>query len=43
MVSPFISQDEKQVIQVLQREQHSIILLADNGFRDYLCGSQPDG
>lgn len=35
MVSPFISQDEKQVMQVLQREQHSIILLADNGFHDY--------
>ena len=35
MVSPFISQDEKQVMQVLQREQHSIILLADNGFRDF--------
>ncbi len=35
MVSPFISPDEKQVLQVLQREQHAVILLADNGFRDY--------
>ncbi|WP_027455410.1 hypothetical protein [Xylanibacter brevis] len=35
MVSPFISADEKQVMQVLLNEQHSFILLADNGFRDY--------
>ena len=35
MVSPFISKQEKQVMQVLLREQHPFILLADNGFRDY--------
>ncbi|MBQ9355673.1 MAG: hypothetical protein IJT98_00045 [Prevotella sp.] len=35
MVSPFISPDEKQVQQVLLREQHPFILLTDNGFRDY--------
>lgn len=35
MVSPFISPQEKQVMQVLLKEQHSFILLVDNGFRDY--------
>ena len=35
MVSPFISPQEKQVMQVLITEQHPFILLADNGFRDY--------
>jgi len=35
MVSPFISQQEKQVMQVLLNEQRSFIVLADNGFRDY--------
>ncbi len=35
MVSPFISQQEKQVMQVLINEEHPFILLADNGFRDY--------
>ena len=35
MVSPFISPDEKQVMQVLLQEQRPLILLADNGFRDY--------
>lgn len=35
MVSPFISPDEKQVMQVLMREQRHFILLTDNGFRDY--------
>lgn len=35
MVSPFISTDEKQVMQVLLQEQHPFILLADNGFREY--------
>ena len=35
MVSPFISKQEKQVMQVLLREQRPFILLADNGFRDY--------
>jgi REP element-mobilizing transposase RayT len=35
MVSPFISTQEKQVMQVLLREQLPFILLADNGFRDY--------
>ena len=35
MVSPFISPDEKQVMQVLLKEQHPFILLTDNGFREY--------
>ena len=35
MVSPFISPQEKQVMQVLLREQLPFICLADNGFRDY--------
>ena len=35
MVSPFISQDEKQVMQVLLQERHPFVLLTDNGFRDY--------
>jgi hypothetical protein len=35
MVSPFISHQEKQVMQVLINEEHPFILLADNGFRDY--------
>ena len=35
MVSPFISPEEKQVMQVLLREEHPFIVLADNGFRDY--------
>ena len=35
MVSPFISPQEKQVMQVLLNEQHPFILLADNGFREY--------
>ena len=35
MVSPFISPHEKAVMAVLLNEQHSFILLADNGFRDY--------
>lgn len=35
MVSPFISPKEKDVMNVLLREQHPFILLADNGFRDY--------
>ena len=35
MVSPFISPDEKQVMQVLLKEQRLFILLTDNGFRDY--------
>ena len=35
MVSPFISPQEKQVMQVLISELHPFILLADNGFRDY--------
>ena len=39
MVSPFISQQEKQVMQVLINEQHPFILLADNGFRDYYNAS----
>ena len=35
MVSPFISPKEKDVLNVLLAEQHPIIVLADNGFRDY--------
>lgn len=35
MVSPFISPQEKQVMQVLLKEQHPFVLLTDNGFRDY--------
>lgn len=35
MVSPFISTQEKQVKDVLLRERHPFIVLADNGFRDY--------
>ena len=35
MVSPFISSHEKQVMQVLLREQLPFICLTDNGFRDY--------
>ena len=35
MVSPFISTYEKQVMQVLLREQRPFIILTDNGFRDY--------
>ena len=35
MVSPFISQKEKEVMSVLLAEKHPFILLSDNGFRDY--------
>ena len=35
MVSPFISQQEKEVMDVLIEEKHPIIYIADNGFRDY--------
>ena len=35
MVSPFISPKEKDILNVLLKEQHPFILLADNGFRDY--------
>ena len=35
MVSPFISPKEKDVLNVLLKEQHPIIVLTDNGFRDY--------
>ena len=35
MVSPFISPHEKAVQEVLLKEEHPFILLADNGFRDY--------
>jgi len=35
MVSPFISTDGKQVMQVLLKEHHPFILLTANGFRDY--------
>ncbi len=32
MVSPFISPQEKDVLSVLLKEKHRVILLADNGF-----------
>ena len=35
MVSPFISTQEKQVMQVLLGEQRPFIMLLDNGFRDF--------
>ena len=35
MVSPFISPQEKRVMQVLLQEKLPFILLTDNGFRDY--------
>lgn len=35
MVSPFISPQEKQVMEVLLRERLPFILLTDNGFREY--------
>ncbi len=35
LVSPFISTQEKQVQQVLLREQLPFVCLTDNGFRDY--------
>ena len=35
MVSPYISPQEKLVMQVLLDEQRPFILLADNGFREY--------
>ena len=35
MVSPFISPHEKAILDILLREKHPFILLADNGFRDY--------
>ena len=35
MVSPFISQQEKAVMDVLIKEKHPFVYIADNGFRDY--------
>lgn len=35
MVSPFISPQERDVLTVLLKEEHPIILLADNGFGEY--------
>ena len=35
MVSPFISPQEKQVMEVLLKEEHPFIYIAENGFRDY--------
>ena len=35
MISPFISKQEKMVMQVLLKEQKPFVMLADNGFRDY--------
>ena len=35
MVSPFISQREKAGLDVLIKEKHPIVYIADNGFGDY--------
>ena len=35
MVSPFISPKEKEVLEVLLREKHTIIYIAENGFGEY--------
>lgn len=35
MVSPFISEHEKAVLEILMKEKHSIIYIADNGFGKY--------
>ena len=35
MVSPFISEKEREVLTVLLTEGHDIIYIADNGFREY--------
>lgn len=35
IVSPFISPKEKEVLSVLLKEEHPIIMLADNGFGEY--------
>ena len=35
MVSPFISEKEREVLTVLLAEGHDIIYIADNGFREY--------
>ena len=35
MVSPFISKQEQAVMEVLLKEGHPFIYIADNGFRDY--------
>ena len=35
MVSPFISDKEKDVLTVLLAEEHPVIYIADNGFSDY--------
>ena len=35
MISPFISQQEKAVMNVLIKEKHPFIYIADNGFREY--------
>lgn len=35
MVSPFISKNEQRVLEVLIKEGHTIIYIANNGFREY--------
>ena len=35
MVSPFISSKEKEVLNVLVKEQHLVVYLSDNGFGEY--------
>lgn len=40
MVSPFISEHEKSVLNVLLKEKHAVIYLADNGFGRYFKPSE---
>lgn len=40
MVSPFISEQEKAVLDVLLREKHPVIYITDNGFREYYKPSE---
>lgn len=42
MVSPFISPDEKQVMQMLLKEQHPFVLLTGNGFRDLVLNGMAE-
>lgn len=40
MVSPYISQHEKEVLAVLLKEERSVIVVADNGFGEYYKPSE---
>ena len=40
MVSPYISQYEKEVLAVLLKEGRSVIVVADNGFGEYYKPSE---